>query len=86
MIGTKEIKCLICGNPKTVRISDVKRGWGKTCSKSCAATMSNKKTGNYKRYMKTKNRNTGTNLNEFSDPVFSNAHQFSNEEYFRDKD
>lgn len=29
--------CDICGNEYNVKPSDLKRGWGLTCSKSCAA-------------------------------------------------
>lgn len=49
-----EVKCH-CGKSFTARKSDVKRGWGKSCSKSCAATRTNRKTGNYKRYLERKN-------------------------------
>lgn len=31
-----EIECKCCPNKKMVRIADIKRGWGKFCSKSCA--------------------------------------------------
>lgn len=47
----KMIEC-ICENPKCrckfmARVADRKRGWARCCCKSCAATMNNKKTGNY---------------------------------------
>lgn len=32
-----EVKCEACLAPKLVRVSDVKRGWGRYCSKSCKA-------------------------------------------------
>jgi hypothetical protein len=32
-----EMKCH-CGNLYKARVADLKRGWGKSCSKSCAAT------------------------------------------------
>jgi len=55
----KMIEC-ICVNPKCkakfmARIADRKRGWAKCCCKSCAATMTNKKTGNYQRFCDIKN-------------------------------
>lgn len=43
-----------CGKHFQAREADVKRGWGKSCSKSCAAKATNKKTGNYARYMNRK--------------------------------
>jgi hypothetical protein len=39
-----------CGAVYFPRKSDVKRGWGKSCSKSCAAIKSNKETGKYERF------------------------------------
>lgn len=34
----REITCAApgCGNTKMVRLADIKRGWGKYCSKACA--------------------------------------------------
>lgn len=32
-----EVQCQCCPNKKMVRVADIKRGWGKFCSKSCAA-------------------------------------------------
>lgn len=32
------------------RVADRNRGWAKCCSKSCAATLNNRKTGNYARF------------------------------------
>lgn len=46
-----ERKCKCCGRPFMAREADVKRGWARCCSKSCAATITNRKTGNYQRYM-----------------------------------
>jgi len=40
-----------CGKEFNARQADINRGWGKSCSKSCAAKRTNKKTGNYQRYM-----------------------------------
>ena len=39
-----------CGKVFEARPADIKRGWAKSCSKSCAARQTNKKTGNYQRY------------------------------------
>jgi len=35
-IKMKTITC-DCGNTKEVRLADYKRGWGRSCSKACAA-------------------------------------------------
>ena len=73
MSGKKiEVKCDNCGIKFMARIADRKRGWAKNCSKSCAASSINKRTGNYKRYMRSQDKV----VNEFS-----NAHLFSNEEH-----
>lgn len=42
-----------CGTKFQAREADVKRGWAKSCSKSCAAKVREKKTGNYKRICNT---------------------------------
>lgn len=34
---TVVINCENCGRPKTVRLADRKRGWGRFCDKSCKA-------------------------------------------------
>ena len=47
-------KWCACGNEFWAKESDIKRGWGKSCSKSCAAKKREKKTGNYKNYTKSK--------------------------------
>lgn len=71
-------KCINCGDIHKVRPADLKRGWGKHCSKSCAAsTKAKKPNSNYKRFINKKPKD------EFE---FSNAHHFSNEEYFSGKD
>lgn len=49
-----ERKCA-CGAVFLARAADVKRGWGKSCSKSCAATRTNKKTGNFQRFVQARN-------------------------------
>jgi hypothetical protein len=53
------------------READVKRGWAKSCSKSCAATKREKRTGVFKAYCERQER-------KGRDPEFSNAHQFDN--------
>jgi hypothetical protein len=39
-----------CGKKFTARKADVDRGWAKCCSKSCAATKSNRETGKFDRH------------------------------------
>ena len=33
----QKVNCACCGNEFIARVADVKRGWGKFCSKSCKA-------------------------------------------------
>lgn len=40
-----------CGKQFQARTADVKRGWGKFCSKSCKAVEQEKRTGQYKDYL-----------------------------------
>lgn len=69
--GTKATyNCLRCGNPFTARTADRKRGWARFCSKSCKAIKQEQRTGQYAAY---KDRMD-------NEPLFSNAHLFSNEE------
>jgi len=91
-----KIKCLVCNKEKEVKESDIKRGWGKCCSKSCAATLrARKPNSNYKRYrQRLEHRKrlgiysvevdpyTGekTYYNEFDEPIFFDGHKFDNAE------
>lgn len=47
---TVDVQCH-CGNTFTARVADRKRGWAKSCSKSCAATKSNRETGKYMKHL-----------------------------------
>lgn len=69
-----ERKCSWCKGPFMARAADVKRGWGKFCSKSCKASRQEKRTGQYRR------------INEEESGEFSNAHLFSNEDHDCNKD
>lgn len=40
-----ETHCAYCGIKMTVREADVKRGWGKFCSKMCKAKEQTRRTG-----------------------------------------
>jgi hypothetical protein len=35
----------------TARVADRKRGWGKSCSKSCAAIKGNRETGKFQKFL-----------------------------------
>ncbi len=47
MPSIKTVKCVFCKNEFQARTVDIKRGWGKFCSKSCKAKWQEKKTGQY---------------------------------------
>lgn len=49
--ATKEVKCACCKQPFMARVADIKRGWGKFCSKSCKATKQEARTGQYSAYL-----------------------------------
>jgi len=56
------------------RTSDVKRGWGRFCSKSCKAAEQENRTGQNAAHV-------GLSPTEYTyGPTFSDAHLFSNEE------
>lgn len=45
-------KCQRCKTLFEARLADVKRGWGKFCSKSCKAIKQEARTGQYKKILK----------------------------------
>lgn len=45
---TKVEMICFCGNQYTAKVADLKRGWGKSCSKSCAAKRRDKSLANPK--------------------------------------
>jgi hypothetical protein len=61
-----------CGSLVTTTETNAKRGWGRFASKSCKAKAQERRTGQYKAY--TNRKYSG------DEELFSNAHQFSNEE------
>jgi hypothetical protein len=69
-----ERKCSWCKGSFMARAADVKRGWGKFCSKSCKASRQEKRTGQYRA------------LHQEESGEFTNAHLFSNEEHDCNKD
>lgn len=36
--NVQDVKCANCGSEFKARVADIKRGWGKFCSKSCKAS------------------------------------------------
>lgn len=45
------VKCGCCGTQFQARSADVKRGWGKFCSKSCKAKKQERRTGQMANYL-----------------------------------
>lgn len=62
-----------CGKEYEARQADLNRGWGKDCSKSCAAKKREKKTGNYKRFCEMKRQS-----HDEADYVGGYDHDFDN--------
>ncbi|WP_258237241.1 hypothetical protein [Burkholderia gladioli] len=76
-----ERKCRRCKRPFLARSADVKRGWGLFCSKSCKAIRQEQRTGQHRAFVERREaREDGEGPTEFSD-----AHLFSNEDYFAGK-
>ena len=57
-----------CGATFTAKVADVKRGWAKSCSKSCAAIKRERKTGAFRAHLE---RQRG-------ESEFVDAHLFDN--------
>ena len=50
--GSKEtVKCKRCKVEFEARVADIKRGWGKFCSKSCKAVRQEQRTGQMSNYL-----------------------------------
>lgn len=77
-----ERKCERCGLPFRARAADVKRGWGRFCSKSCKAIRQEHRTGQHGAYTaRREDYENGDGPTEFAD-----AHLFSNEDHDCNKD
>lgn len=72
--------CKCCRQPFHARAADVKRGWGKYCSKSCKAIKQEQRTGQYDRHLSRRYDDDNRS------GEFANAHLFSNEEHDCNKD
>jgi len=56
--GAKQkVKCRCCKEEFEARVADVKRGWGKYCSKSCKAIKQEQQTGQMGKYLNRQRRN-----------------------------
>lgn len=74
--ATGQFKCQRCGATFTARIADRARGWAKSCSKSCAANVRERKLGTH-RHSDGRFEDSG-----YDQPhEFASAHLFSNEEH-----
>ena len=72
-----ECKCAVCGEKFMARVADRNRGWAKCCSKSCAATLSNKKTGKYRKHLACQNKMD--NLGYENVDYYDDSHLFGDE-------
>lgn len=50
------VNCKCCKKEFKARQADLNRGWGKFCSKSCKAIKQESKTGQYKKYILSTNK------------------------------
>lgn len=69
-----ECKCVVCGEKFVARVADRKRGWAKCCSKSCAATLSNKKTGKYRKHLASQRAKQPKDMDAFFDKVWDDIY------------
>lgn len=80
---TVEVKCA-CGVTFTARVADRKRGWARSCSKSCAARRSNAQTGKYQRFLHKESMGEDGSLlhrlGYYQEQEFSNAHLFGEDD------
>ena len=71
--------CRQCKSPFEARLSDVKRGWGKFCSKSCKAKEQEERTGQYAEYLNgsTPKKKTRKNKKKFNKKTSSGVFDLS---------
>lgn len=82
MRGRKqEVTCFNCNKKIMARVADIKRGWGKFCSKSCKAKKQEARTGQYKRYL----QGSSETLEEYHyEDYLNEIHPFSSERLGQD--
>lgn len=68
-----------CGATFTARSADVARGWARFCSKSCKATVQERRTHQHRDYLHRSNHTEYDSIR--SEETFNDAHLFSNEEH-----
>lgn len=85
MVSMTDVKCMCCGKLFQARTVDIKRGWGKFCSKSCKAKEQEKRTGQHKDYINgkpsqfTKKKNKSKrNVFDLSSAIDRKIHQMDN--------
>lgn len=80
---TVEVRCA-CGVTFTARVADRKRGWARSCSKSCAARRSNAQTGKYQKFLHKESAGAdGSGRDRFGyyhEQEFSDAHLFGEDD------
>lgn len=69
--GTTVEQTCVCGKVFLARAADVKRGWAKSCSKSCAAKKR-------ERELDRNGYRSRPDRRDDDEPAFQNAHQFDN--------
>lgn len=63
--GAKQtVKCKRCRCEFQARVADIKRGWGKFCSKSCKAVKQEQRTGQYKAYLQKDSNYRGSGVDK----------------------
>ena len=75
-----ERSCKWCGKLFMAKKADIKRGWAKCCSKSCSASLREKKLDRFNFLQ------GGSRLRSVGPHEFTDAHLFSNEEHDCNKD
>ena len=73
MPSMTKVKCKQCKSEFTARTADVKRGWGKFCSKSCKATHQEKRTGQYSTYKHKSDLSDGCVIPSFETGYFGHG-------------
>lgn len=68
-----ERKCKGCGRSFLARVADVKRGWGRFCSKSCKAKVQEANTGQYAKHLH------GSQPDDHDTAIDAAFHPFSSE-------
>ena len=84
MASMTTVKCKNCKTPFEARTVDVKRGWGKYCSKSCKAKMQTKQTGISGPDYRAKNRTVGEmRSGKFSKSKLGKSQPSNGERWYR---